>query len=529
MKKMLVLLLFSCSILSAQDDFVRGIMLFDDVNSDFTQMKDSLYLNWVQAAAETWGDVKNLNVVQNSAGLNVMGVERETLVKSSGQRMVFQAEAISSPNLFWNYFSNRIGIPEDTLFRSAGSAGYMVQNPVPDNEYRYGRTHYYVSFILKRTPAASGNPPVVRLEIWCKNNNSVLDSITLYNNDFSSSNLETKVREFTFSSPPTPKLKPQGVLLGKPMTSTSSGGCLVNNEYRVDIRVYWYGNVTTWLDKVIVEDDIGKNLFTGACDNSIRDSVLHFKNNYPLMKRFYLNDEPYISAFLGYNYVQNKIIQTYASDTTNNRGFSTTAMVGGTLHRFVIDAQPKKEIMVDLYPVTTEVPTPSMTNTEANAVGIASYTTDADYTTKFQTAVQWGYAHFVAGSQYWASSQNPKKPLWIIPQLHGTYFENTGKFQKPSNPSEKMQRPPTGNEITMMCNLAIAYGAKGIIPFIFQTVGPIPWGDEGNSYFDGVVNRDASPDGLFRNHWGDYITYPASGGTKTIKAIIEKSGMLLQR
>ena len=197
------------------------------------------------------------------------------------------------------------------------------------------------------------------------NTNTLLSSQDLYNNDFADNNLETKVLNFNLSSPPVPLMKPQGVLLGSPISSSQSGGCLLNNQYNVDIRVYWYGNVTTWLNEVIIEDTLGHGLFSGTDDGAIQNSALSFKTAYPLVKRFYLNDEPYISTFLAYNYVQGKILQKYAPDDTANGTGSGIVAEDHDFNRFLIDAQPH-ELLIDPYVITADIPTPDMTDAESS-------------------------------------------------------------------------------------------------------------------------------------------------------------------
>src|SRR5690606_26517824 len=118
----------------------------------------------------------------------------------------------------WNYFlvkPSSIQDPlSDTLIMSSGSAGYMVKSPIPDNEYNYKITHYTASFILKRAPAPTGNPEVVRLEAVCKDDGFILNQRILYNNDFTTNELETKTLEFDLTYDPIPNLAPPGVLSG---------------------------------------------------------------------------------------------------------------------------------------------------------------------------------------------------------------------------------------------------------------------------------------------------------------------------
>ena len=115
------------------------------------------------------------------------------------------------------------------------------------------------------------------------------------------------------------------------------------------------------------------------------------------------------------------------------------------------------------------------------------------------------------------------KTLWIIPQLHGEYFELSGKFRYPvlGNRYDDWAklRPPTGNEVKMLCNLGVAYGAKGLVPFIHNTPR-IEWKDatinEGWSDFPGLVSSVPDADSIFRNHWSNYGVFNCPGGQKTI-------------
>jgi hypothetical protein len=97
MKKLVVLFLFSCSTLSAQDDFVRGAFMFGNVNVDYTQLHDSLHLNWIQGQVDIENGTKLTNVLQNTGNLNVIGVsvqndESSIYHLSSAKQMVFEAE-----------------------------------------------------------------------------------------------------------------------------------------------------------------------------------------------------------------------------------------------------------------------------------------------------------------------------------------------------------------------------------------------------------------------------------------------------
>ena len=215
----------------AQDDFIRGVYVSWFYDVDFSQLHDSLNLNWAQSQVEV-GSTKIPSVLNNGY-LKLMGVATQMFWKPKAQRMVFEAEANGSDPLE-NYFAETpSGRPDpnvDTLLVSFGSPGYMVKSAVPDNQYNYKITHYTASFILKCAPA-SGDPQIVRLEAICKEDGTTLNYKILKYSDFAPNNWETKTLEIPLEYEPNPSLKQPGMLLGESqdITSTCTG---------VDIRVW---------------------------------------------------------------------------------------------------------------------------------------------------------------------------------------------------------------------------------------------------------------------------------------------------
>ena len=75
-----------------------------------------------------------------------------------------------------------------------------------------------------------------------------------------------------------------GVLFASNEPAIQADSCLTDSGYHVDIRVYWHGNVTTWLDKVIVEDDSRMPMVLRAVDKSFDRFILieHGERSYVL-------------------------------------------------------------------------------------------------------------------------------------------------------------------------------------------------------------------------------------------------------
>ncbi|MGH2568557.1 MAG: hypothetical protein ACRDGA_09475, partial [Bacteroidota bacterium] len=355
-------------------------------------------------------------MVQNSGNLNVIAIRENAIHNpSTGQRMVFEAEQPVDPLLLRNYFAEKsTGDPEGIYWKAVqnvDAVGYMVKSPVPDDAYYYKQTHYTASFIMKTQGTLTGNL-VANLEVFCLTHNMMMAQRQLYDNsvDFPDGNLKTFEVAFDLTNDPGSYNKPANILLAKQPVLSGASSCL-----HVDVRVYWNGFVTTWLDKVVIEDDPGKQLFSGQFDGSISNDAALFKNNYPLVKRFYLRDEPEVSSFLSYNYVQQKVLQALAPDTANRRGYAATAMDKNLLfNRFLLDAQPS-ELIVDVYPIHSDIPSPNYQGSDAYTnYGIVQWMSNGHYTSSLQgqidTSLIWNGLRLAMQS----ASSTPVRPFWFI-------------------------------------------------------------------------------------------------------------------
>jgi len=121
--------------------------------------------------------------------------------------------------------------------------------------------------------------------------------------------------------------------------------------------------------------------------------------------------------------------------------------------------------LVDGYAISADIPSPSMSPDQATAVGVAAFSGD-NYNSTLQTAIDSLVSRQLIPASTACKNGNPPKNFWYVPQLHGVYYPSNGKFRRPDNGDADL-RPPTGNEIKMTIGLALAYGAKGIIPYPF--------------------------------------------------------------
>jgi hypothetical protein len=486
--KKLFLLLICCRVLASAQDFPRGAFLYKspsltlDTTRIYNDIRSNLYLNTLSFTPEFNTDYlldKSFNLIVREINL---------WEYSTGQQMIYEAknDPLQPGQWNYNYFAYRhpsfqIDGGFLKLERGAG-AGDMVKSAVPDSEYnflQYGRKWYTARFILKMDTTGSGAKDTTKIAdiiIYSKTLETTDTLRTLRRNSFTSNSVfQTFELRFKVDlvSPPPPSPKWDKLTGGSQTMSTSL------TQERIDLQVKWHGNVTTWLDKVIVEDDsVGGKLFAGMLDDSIRIAASYYTSK---TNKFYLFDEPPVSAFRGYDHVD-KYLQNHSS--LHDTGFTPTFYTGSKLSRFIADAQPK-EIVVDNYVISPWIPLPDylLSPSDASSLGIAQdtvYSYDL-YRHRLQVGIDVLDSVFYSVAALAASNS---KKFWYTAQTHGIYNIATKKYITNGNGL----RPPTGNELKATIGMALAYGAKGIFAwpyrFTYDSSGIIYTGlvDEGYNH-----------------------------------------------
>jgi hypothetical protein len=475
--KNLFLLLFVGSISGLfGQEFSRGIYLGPwSSGIDYTILKDSLRLNTLEATIRTPSDevftqpfrflIRELNLWEYS----------------TGQKMIYEAEQAPLP-LLKNYFDTTRGdIVGDfrRLRKNIDSLGYMVKDAVPDSEYHfleYGRKWYTAKFIMKMDSGgsnATATTPIANLIIYSKTLGANDTLRTLLVNNFAANNtvytFELRFKVDSVTPPPsTPK---------KWDRLTGGAQSVTLYQEKIDLRVYWHGNVTLYLDKVIVEDDTAKTLFAGGADARIAAAASPFTSSTKL-KRFYLFDEPPVSSLLGVDYVDKHLQNTAGLQDT---GITATFWKDSQLDRFVADANPA-EILMDFYAINPYVPYPGLSDGEATSLGITNY---GAWTYKRNLHERLSLLLDSALSSVALKAKSSSRPFWYVPQLNGLYKRETGTYYA--------LRPPTTNEINATVGLGLAFGAKGIMGWLFRTYG------DGSYIYVGLV------DSLY-NYTTNYLT-----------------------
>jgi len=511
---LVVALFMSTNMLQAQQttEFPIGVFTFGGNDVDYTQMKDTLGLTWVQG----WGgwDGNPSALETNAKGLKVMSIRNNAYTYSKAQRMRWQAEDLAWPTeqkYMWNYFQVH---PDSVSTQEADSRhsilgvhapGYMVRDPWPNNEYHYDRIYYVATFRMKILKSTPNIDTVAVLSLYCPTHGNLGTPRVLYDSSFASDNTyyEFKV-PFSLEVECDPPCEDGPAYL--------TGGASVRPNHivcqNVDFRVWWAGHRTTWLDFMIVDDIEADELFAGIHNQDLRNEIDDF-DALSNVKRVYLTDEPPIPGWLPHEQIKRFIRDSVL--TTEKPAITASPWTDEWARRFSQDAQPS-EVLWDWYVLFPSVPSPSMPEDLATNLGVAQYESNTQYNSLLQS--QWDYLE----QKMWPVDSVAKatgKPLWFVPQLHGTYVVNTGGFNTPQGDPNQGLRPPTGPEVQAQINLAIAFGANGIVPYPFGTDSIFWAGSE--AYMVGLVSRDTNASGKHTNHFSNTTILPDQyGGTKTV-------------
>jgi hypothetical protein len=271
-------------------EFPIGIWFVGNQNG--LNQVDSMGFTWIQAYGG-W-DLSNTanfsHILQNNRNLKVIAtLERNILLPSFGQRMQFQAEEDIDPTGKLNYFKQHTtgspgvhpGTGKDVWLADTSnhSAGFMVQSPVPDSLYFHERCDWVATATISIDPTGNATDQVVRIEI--AEGGNIFAQRIITEGEFGGSTA-FKSFELPYTLPaPAPPPPP----LSLPVIATVAEA---QETFRhIDVRVYWYDQVNTYLDQVVLEDSVNNaanpeksgayQLFRGKRDSLIDNDASHFK------------------------------------------------------------------------------------------------------------------------------------------------------------------------------------------------------------------------------------------------------------
>lgn len=220
-----------------------------------------------------------------------------------------------------------------------------------------------------------------------------------------------------------------------------------------DYQIYWNGtapyNYTVDLDYIAVDDINAHQLYTGFFDERIQDFAINYKNEAGVIN-FQIWDEPFR---------ENLFIVKKIQSILYNAGVGNKEPI--CYRAFFDEPVPNKKFLYESNMqvlLSTIYPIPYYFYGTADTFVKPG---EANYTNRLQSRLQ---SHLISPLRGLINeAANFEKPFWFTVQAHKWAVRPT-----PNNPAGQMwHREPSAYEIKAMANLAVCYGAKGIIYYLY--------------------------------------------------------------
>ena len=284
----------------------------------------------------------------------------------------------------------------------------------------------------------------------------------------------------------------------------------------LDYRVYWYGNLDLWVDRVVLEDERYRTLMAGGYDDAIWSRVSQYSDHNSLF-RWYLWDEPHRDQFPA-----NAYLRVYLDTITNPQTVPGVQAVHRSPLSYpdylldYLDVVNPNELTYDRYPI--ESTADSATDVDSNSLQI-----------------YWGDLFLPHIKKVKEIAKNSGKPFWYYPQAFEHLIDTTGNWELGS------RRYPTNNELKCNVWLSLCCGAQGLFYYRYASYlrGPSGEGDpsdtlyypegqgtfasKGESWIGGLVRWNGST-------WVKVETYPGDtlwNAVRDMNAVVDSVGDLL--
>jgi hypothetical protein len=318
-----------------------------------------------------------------------------------------------------------------------------------------------------------------------------------------------------------------------------------NTDCKVDFKVYWTAECDMWIDYVRVEDEIAVQLFRSVdnfdpwIEGEVKDIALAHPGN---VQDFYIEEYEF-NMLPAIKYVNHKIDSlsghTLSLMTTLNEGLMYVHLPpdgwnNGANHTwfpipsikyYLYDYAELKTFFPTFYPLAAGfksgeiadsqyVPSTLWSSPHASFDTVngmlAQVTLPNNYDSKLNDCLDEAFKSMSNLSDY--MQQEANVPLKVLLQAH-SWFEMK---------NEHVLKEPTNEELSVLANTCISYGAKGIQWFWYGAKNDRPWG--GLVYASGLLNSGgpSAYDGSLRttNAYGQ----PKAQEIKNISARLMKWG-----
>ena len=394
----------------------------------------------------------------------------------------------------------------DSLYENLEQVNDVSDNHLTsDRKSMYTDYRWYVKPRMRIPESFANNQSnweknVVRIDIY-NFDGELLDSVNIKVRYFLDDNLEyggNYLEIYKFDNPPYP-LSILAVDLTVGAMTDEQGRTENLFDSKVDYRVYWYGEVNVWLDYVRVEDEWAHFLFNPQLEtvglprkyffnHKITEEVNAFSEGDSSLAYFYIDEYAYnnmpciaeVNRIIKQTNSNTGLISVTCEECTK-RGLRNQPS-DDELYNSLYDKEINTDfMMVDKYPFTDAFPIPSNLNVpNPNLYAGTIHYTKASNPSSYNSYLN---SHLISNNiieQYRNVSEFVKEKDIVF-----SFASQIHNYEKPMlcDSTAHSMREPTNEEISLQCYLALAYGAKNIFHFTYNT--------------ERYINTSCSNDSLF--------------------------------
>ena len=370
--------------------------------------------------------------------------------------------------------------------RTASSipGGAIAWGKLPPEQFSFANLNHIMKIRIRKLNTGGDNEEAIRI---------IISSTPI--NESNSNKFYSNVYKNGFS--PDVNLAPLGldqVVLGSNIQWVNDYGWFETSLFTLEknkqlyFAILWPGYIDLNIDKIVIMTQKYDELF--EVDSLVTISLMNalqseIQLKYGLspdstIQDFYF-DEPFMLTARYRSKLQSKIRELYGSNSTIHLN-GATAGVPEYFLKFDIDnastgnSYLKNYLLYNIYPIPETTATDNQTVQNILDGWIDCGAWNAPHNTELYNRA--GLSAAYRASILYDEVEGNDIPLFVTLQVHGehqldtllhTYIPNAGRGK----------RPPTRDEIFAMGNIALAYGAKGLMYYMVPTRSEYAWGTYG--------------------------------------------------
>lgn len=239
----------------------------------------------------------------------------------------------------------------------------------------------------------------------------------------------------------------------------------------IDFKIWWYGQIDVWFDKMTVDDKWADELFKGIHDVKIEEEIIAYRQNG--WDFIYFIDEIVASSVPCIKHVKKKINNRVKFSCSLNNWLNVHGMKNDAIAHELFMKEVKPEVFsCDVHEIPNPLPS-TLGNVPyhgAELISPSDYVSFMQFKFGHKNAVSLEQKHgsfiyMIELARKQSNEFSSGAKLIMQPQLHGWMHKNnsTGEFRNGG-------REPLNEEIEAQAMLSLTHGADGLCWFIFQSL-----------------------------------------------------------